>query len=658
MKKLKLTSDYKPTGDQPKAIKGLTEGLKKDFSDQTLLGVTGSGKTFTIANVIEKVQRPTLVISHNKTLAAQLCNEFREFFPENSVHYFVSYYDYYQPEAYLKSTDTYIQKEALINEEIDRLRHQATTALLTRRDVVVVASVSCIYDLGLPKSYEKNILSLKKGEKVEKEEIKRKLIFMQLERTPSVLSKGKFRVRGDVIQIMPPNEDFIYDLEIKEGKIERIFQVDPLKGFIPGESKELEEIFISPSRHFLSEKGERERALRDIERELEERIKYFEKEGKLLEAERIEQRTKEDLAMIRELGYCHGIENYSRHLSGRAPGQAPASLLDYFDKDFLTVIDESHITIPQIGGMYFGNKSRKENLIEYGFRLPSAIDNRPLAFNEFEERVGQAIYVSATPAEYERKKSQQIVEQVIRPTGLIDPKVEVHPAKNQVNHLIGKIKDRVKKGERALVTTLTKKMAEDLADYLEKEERIKLTYLHSDIDSFERIKILTNLRRGKIDVVVGVNLLREGLDLPEVSLVAIMDADNEGFLRSETSLIQTIGRAARNINGEVLIYADKMTGSIKRALEETERRRKIQIDYNKRHNIIPQTIKKKIGDIVPLEDILNLEMKPLPKDKKSIEKLIKEKEKEMHKAAKDLNFELAALLRDEVAALKKDLSKK
>ncbi len=658
MKKLKLTSDYKPTGDQPKAIKGLTEGLKKDFSDQTLLGVTGSGKTFTIANVIEKVQRPTLVISHNKTLAAQLCNEFREFFPENSVHYFVSYYDYYQPEAYLKSTDTYIQKEALINEEIDRLRHQATTALLTRRDVVVVASVSCIYDLGLPKSYEKNILSLKKGEKVEKEEIKRKLIFMQLERTPSVLSKGKFRVRGDVIQIMPPNEDFIYDLEIKEGKIERIFQVDPLKGFIPGESKELEEIFISPSRHFLSEKGERERALRDIERELEERIKYFEKEGKLLEAERIEQRTKEDLAMIRELGYCHGIENYSRHLSGRAPGQAPASLLDYFDKDFLTVIDESHITIPQIGGMYFGNKSRKENLIEYGFRLPSAIDNRPLAFNEFEERVGQAIYVSATPAEYERKKSQQIVEQVIRPTGLIDPKVEVHPAKNQVNHLIGKIKDRVKKGERALVTTLTKKMAEDLADYLEKEERIKLTYLHSDIDSFERIKILTNLRRGKIDVVVGVNLLREGLDLPEVSLVAIMDADNEGFLRSETSLIQTIGRAARNINGEVLIYADKMTGSIKRALEETERRRKIQIDYNKRHNIIPQTIKKKIWDIVPLEDILNLEMKPLPKDKKSIEKLIKEKEKEMHKAAKDLNFELAALLRDEVAALKKDLSKK
>ncbi len=647
----KLKANFKPAGDQPKAIEKLTRGLKKGFNKQTLLGITGSGKTFTVAHVIEKVQRPTLVISHNKTLTAQLCNEFRHFFPENSVHYFVSYYDYYQPEAYIKASDTYIRKEALINEEIDKLRHAATTALLTRKDVIVVASVSCIYDLGLPAAYKKNIFHLKRGEKITRKELIASLVKMHLTRTPSVLQRGKFRVQGDTLQIAPVNEDIIYQVELLEDRVESIFAVDSVEGFDPRKTPEIEEIIISPVRHFLSEEEKREEALKRIEEEMKARIKYFEKNNMPLEAERIEQITKNDLAMIREIGYCHGIENYSRHLSGRAPGEAPSSLLDYFGDNFLTVIDESHITLPQISGMYFGNKSRKESLIKHGFRLPSAIDNRPLTFKEFERSTKQIIYVSATPAEYEKKESNQIVEQIIRPTGLVDPKLTVRPCEGQIKDLLERIDERVAKKHRVLVTTLTKKMAEDLTDYL-KEGNIKVSYLHSDVDSLERIRILTRLRRGEIDVIVGVNLLREGLDLPEVSLVAILDADKEGFLRSETSLIQTIGRASRNVEGEVLLYADNITGSMQRAMEETERRRKKQIAFNKRHGITPQTIRKEISDIIPTKEVLETEMKPLLKSKKAREEFIKEKEKEMRKAAKELKFELAALLRDEIKELK------
>ncbi len=649
---LKLHSEYSPAGDQPQAIKKLINGINKKYSDQTLLGITGSGKTFTVSNVIEKIQKPTLVVSHNKTLAAQLCNEFREFFPDNAVHYFVSYYDYYQPEAYIKSTDTYIRKEAMINEEIDRLRHKTTTDLLTRKDVIVVASVSCIYDLGLPKEYLENILVLEKGQKIGVKGLIEKLLKMQLERTPSVLEKGKFRVRGENFQIIPTNEDIIYDVEISGGKIDRIFAVDSVEGFIPGKTPEIEKVHISPVRHYVSSEEGIKRALKGIESELKKRVKYFEKRDMFLEAERIEQRTKEDMAKIRERGFCHGIENYTMHLSGRNPGDTPASLLDYFPNDFLTIIDESHITVPQIDGMYHGNKSRKEHLIDGGFRLPSAMENRPLTLKEFEEKVDQVIYTSATPAEYEIKRSKQVVEQIIRPTGLIDPKITIKPARTQIKDLVPRLIDRVKKGERSLVTTLTKKMAEDLTEYLESEEDIEVSYLHSDIDSFERIKILTKLRKGDIDVIVGVNLLREGLDLPEVSLVAILDADQEGFLRSETTLIQTMGRAARNVNGEVLIYADKMTESIKRAVEVTRERRKRQMEYNKKNGITPKTVKKKIGDIAPAEKILDLETSVLPEGEKDIDKLMKEKEKEMKSAAKDLNFELAAILRDEIQALK------
>ncbi len=652
-KKLKLYSEFDPAGDQPQAIKKLTEGVGQGFSDQTLLGITGSGKTFSISNVIENIQQPTLVISHNKTLAAQLCNEFREAFPENSVHYFVSYYDYYQPEAYIQSTDTYIRKEAMINEEIDRLRHKATTDLLTRDDVIVVASVSCIYDLGLPKEYLNNILKLEERQQVDKDNLIKTLLNMQMERTPSVLDKGKFRVRGENFQIMPTNEDLIYDIEIAKGKVKNIYKVDPVEGFIPGETPKVKQAVISPVRHYVSSKERTKRALKSIKEELEERIKFFEKRGKHLEAERIEQRTREDLAKIREQGFCHGIENYTMHLSGRNPGEAPASLLDYFPDDFLTVVDESHITIPQIRGMYAGNKSRKKHLIEGGFRLPSAMENRPLKLNEFEKKVNQVIYTSATPADYEINRSKQVVKQIIRPTGLVDPKVTIKPARTQIKDLIPRLKKTVKNNERALVTTLTKKMAEDLTEFLEEEENIEVSYLHSDIESFDRIKILTNLRKGEIDVIVGVNLLREGLDLPEVSLVAILDADQEGFLRSETTLIQTMGRAARNVNGEVLMYADKMTGSVERAVKTTRKRRKKQIQYNKKHNITPKTIVKKISDITPAEKALDLETKVLPKEEKEFKKLILSKEKEMKKAAKDLNFELAAILRDEIEALKK-----
>lgn len=653
--KFKLISKNKPAGDQPKAIKKLVEGLKKGYMNQTLLGVTGSGKTFTIANVIERMQKPTLVIAHNKTLAAQLCNEFRELFPENAVHYFVSYYDYYQPEAYLPSTDTYIGKEAMINEEIDKLRHAATTALLTRRDVIVVASVSCIYGLGAPETYKEHILRLKIGEKISRQEMMRQLVRMQFTRTNSDLKRGAFRLRGNSWEIMPAGQEIIYSVSVVNDKISEIFIVDPVKGFQIGRTPKVEEVYISPARHFITRLPEREEALRAIAKELEERLIYFEKHKKYLEAERLERRTKADIAMIREVGYCNGIENYSRHLSGRAPGEPPATLLDYFPDDFLTVIDESHVTIPQLRGMYEGDRSRKETLVEYGFRLPSAMDNRPLTFKEFEERVGQVIYTSATPAPYEREKSDQIVEQVIRPTGLVDPKVVIRPARGQVDDLIKRIQKKTADGGRVLVTALTKRMAEDLSDYLG-ELGIKVNYLHSDVKTLDRIKILTKLRKGEYDVVVGVNLLREGLDLPEVSLVGILDADKEGFLRSETSLIQVIGRAARNIQGEVIIYADNITGSIKRAVEETERRRKKQIAYNKKHNITPKTIIKNISDIVPVEDILEIETRPIPKSEKALKELINKKEKEMKEAAARLDFELAAVLRDEIKALSKKVN--
>ncbi len=650
-----LISKNLPGGDQPKAIESLILGLRKDFKHQTLLGVTGSGKTFTIAHVIAKVGKPTLVIAHNKTLAAQLTNEFRELFPKNSVHYFVSYYDYYQPEAYLPSTDTYIGKEAMINDEIDKLRHAATTALLTRRDVIVVASVSCIYGLGAPEVYAENIFHLKTGDKVDRRSFVRKLVELQYTRTNSDLKRGSFRLHGDNWEIMPPDREIIYNFELKNGKIDKIYEIKPAEGFRSGETPALDEICFAPARHFITPRAERERAIKAIEAELALQLKYFEKEGKLLEAERLERRTKADLAMIREIGYCNGIENYSRHLSGRGAGEPPETLLDYFPKEFLTVIDESHVTVPQLNGMYQGDASRKRALVEFGFRLPSAADNRPLKFHEFEKRAGQTIYTSATPGHYEREKSGQIVEQIIRPTGLVDPKITICPARGQVDDLIPRIGERVGLKERVLVTTLTKRMAEDLSSYLE-EKGVKVTYLHSDVKTLDRIKILTNLRKGNFDVLVGVNLLREGLDLPEVTLVAILDADKEGFLRSETSLIQTIGRAARNVRGEVLIYADHITGSVKRAVDETERRRKLQLVYNSKHGITPKTIERKISDIVPAEEILELETKPLPKSKTAVRELIAKKEKEMKEAAGKLDFELAAILRDELKELNKKIN--
>ncbi|MDP3975205.1 MAG: excinuclease ABC subunit UvrB [Candidatus Jorgensenbacteria bacterium] len=652
-----LVSKFKPAGDQPRAIRELSEGLAKGERYQTLLGVTGSGKTFTAAHVIAKANKPALVIAHNKTLAAQLCNEFRELFPKNSVHYFVSYYDYYQPEAYMPTTDTYIGKEAMINEEIDKLRHAATSALLTRRDVIVVASVSCIYGLGAPEVYRENIFHLKKGAPIDRTTFTRKLVELHYTRTTADLKRGTFRIRGDQWEIMPPDRELIYALEVKGGAIQRVYEVDPVKGFVPGETEEVPEVVIAPAKHFITPKEERERAIKAIKAELKSQLKKFEKEGKLLEAERLERRTKFDLAMIREVGYCNGIENYSRHLSGRAEGAPPDTLLDYFPSPpaggFLTIIDESHVTVSQIGGMYEGDASRKKTLIEYGFRLPSAADNRPLKFPEFEKRVGQIIFTSATPGPFEKKVSTQTVEQIIRPTGLVDPKVTLLPAKGQVADLIPRIEERAKAKERVLVTTLTKKMAEDLASYLE-EKKMKVAYLHSDVKTMDRIRILTNLRKGTYDVLVGVNLLREGLDLPEVSLVAILDADKEGFLRSETSLVQTIGRAARHIRGEVLLYADQMTGSIQRAVRETERRRKIQLEFNITHGITPTSIQREIRDILPAdaEKILKLEAKPVPKSGRAREALIKEKELAMKEAAAELNFELAAIFRDEIRILR------
>lgn len=655
----KIVSKLKPAGDQPQAIDALVSGINKKYPKQTLLGITGSGKTFTIANVIERLNKPALIIAHNKTLAAQLCNEFRELFPNNAVHYFVSYYDYYQPEAYLPASDTYIGKEAMINEEIDKLRHAATSSLLTRRDVIIVASVSCIYGLGAPDAYKENILYLKAGNPFIRDEMIKKLISLQFTRTNSDLKRGTFRVRGDNWDLMPMNEEIIYSFRAENNIINHIYAFPKAEGFIPGKTPPVSEITISPAKHFITLKDDRARAIKDIEQELKERLIFFEKEKKYLEAERLERRTRADIAMLREIGYCNGIENYSRILSNRPKGEAPDTLLDYFPEDFLTIIDESHVTLPQIRGMYEGDASRKKTLIEHGFRLPSASDNRPLRYVEFEERVKNVIYTSATPGEYEIKESKQVVEQIIRPTGLVDPVLTILKARGQINDLVKKLQSRGDTKGRALVTTLTKKMAEDLSEHL-KGLDIKVNYLHSDIKTLERVKILTDLRKGEFNVLVGVNLLREGLDLPEVSLVAILDADKEGFLRSESSLIQTIGRAARNVDGEVILYADHITGSVKRAVEETERRRAIQIAYNKKHNITPKTIIREIKDILPnAGEVLEIELGPIGKSHREMMKILKRKEIEMKEASDDLNFELASVLRDEIKTLeeKLDISK-
>ncbi|MFZ2154195.1 MAG: excinuclease ABC subunit UvrB [Candidatus Moraniibacteriota bacterium] len=647
--KFKINSKFKPAGDQPQAIEKLTKGINEGKRFQTLLGVTGSGKTFTIANLIERTQKPTLVIAPNKTLAAQLTQEFRAFFPNNAVEYFVSYYDYYQPEAYISSTDTYIEKETQINDEIDKLRHSATASVLSRQDVIVVASVSCIYGLGSPARYEEITLTLKKGDKITREEIIKDLIGMYYLRS-DILERGKFRAIGETIEIVSPGREIITRIELADDKIKSITERDMLTH---DKLSSLEKVMIFPAKHFVMPEEIMEDVLKDIQSEMKKRVAYFEKNGKLLEAERIQKRTKYDIEMMREVGYCSGIENYSRYLSERKAGESPYTLIDYFAKNFLLVIDESHVTIPQIGGMYFGDRSRKANLVENGFRLPSAMDNRPLKFNEFEERINQAILVSATPSKYEKANSPTVVEQIIRPTGLIDPELVVRSAKTQVRDILEEIKTVSARGERILITTLTKKQSENLAEFL-KENKIKSQYLHSDVDTLDRIKTLEDLRRGKFDVLVGVNLLREGLDLPEVSLVAIFDADKEGFLRSETSLIQTIGRAARNVNGRVILYADNITGSLERAIRETERRRTIQAAYNKKHHITPKTIKKKIESIVDHEinPVLSSEFVKL-ETLEDINGYIRQKEKEMKEAAKNLEFEKAGIIRDEIYELRK-----
>ena len=656
-----LKSPYKPAGDQPQAIEKLAAGLARGDRYQTLLGVTGSGKTFTVANVIAQSDRPALVIAHNKTLAAQLCNEFREVFPHNAVEYFFSYYDYYQPEAYLPTSDTYIEKEAMINQEIDRLRHAATQSLLTRRDVIVVASVSCIYGLGAPAQYAAMHLRLRMGEALDRSAVIRQLVQMQYERTTADLKRGSFRSRGDVLEIMPAAEEAVVRLEFPGGVIRHLTLIDPVTRHA---KEKLSEFWVFPAKHFITPGPERERAIAVIRAELQEQLEKFVAAGKLLEAERLERRTNFDLAMLAEVGYCHGIENYSRPLSGRAPGEPPDTLLNYFPKDFTVFIDESHVTVPQLQGMYHGDAARKKTLIEYGFRLPSAADNRPLKLFEFDARVKQTVFVSATPAEYERRVAAQIVEQVIRPTGLVDPYITVLPVTpqggvpGQVDDLLARLPEYARRNERVLVTTLTKKMAEDLTGYL-KDKGLKAVWLHSDIATIDRVKILSSFRKGEADVLVGVNLLREGLDLPEVTLVAILDADKEGFLRSETSLIQTIGRAARNVRGEVILYADAMTGSLDRAIAETERRRERQLAHNKEHGITPQTIRKAIKDIMEsftaaadrrAAQVLALEEKP--EAGKPVEEIIAAKEKQMRQAAKDLEFELAAVLRDEIRVLR------
>lgn len=659
MEKFKINSQYKPTGDQPRAIESLSKGIIKGLKHQTLMGVTGSGKTFTMANIIEKVQKPTIVMAHNKTLAAQLCSEFKEFFPNNAVEYFVSYYDYYQPEAYVAHSDTYIEKDASINDEIDKLRHSATSALLERSDVIIVASVSCIYGLGDPEEYKNLMVSLRIGMNKDRDEVLRQLVDIQYERNDINFVRGTFRVRGDIVEIFPASSsENAVRIEFFGDEIDRITEINSLTGEIIGRRNH---ISIFPASHYATSAEKVEAAIVNIEKELVEQVKYFKDNDKLLEAQRIQQRTMYDIEMLREVGFCQGIENYSRHLTGREAGSRPYTLLDFFPEDYLMIVDESHVTVPQVRGMYGGDRFRKENLVNYGFRLPSAFDNRPLNFTEFEGLINQVVYVTATPGPYELEKSNQVVEQIIRPTGLLDPMVEVRPIKGQIDDLVGEINKRAEKNQRVLVTTLTKKMSEDLTNYLV-EMGIKVRYLHSDIKTIERMEIIRDLRLGVFDVLVGINLLREGLDLPEVSLVAILDADKEGFLRLETSMIQTIGRAARNVEGKVIMYADKITKSMKTAIDETERRRKIQSEYNKEHNITPRSIEKKIYDVIEAtkvaEETEKYEIEKEPKKKYTkteAKKRIKELEPQMLKAAEALEFEKAAEIRDEIEYLKKQI---
>ena len=651
----KLHSEFAPTGDQPQAIEKLVQGFKEGNQCQTLLGVTGSGKTFTMANVIQQLQKPTLVIAHNKTLAAQLYGEFKEMFPENAVEYFVSYYDYYQPEAYVPSSDTYIAKDSSINDEIDKLRHSATAALSERRDVIIVASVSCIYGLGSPIDYQEMVISLRPGMEKDRDDVIRKLIDIQYDRNEMDFKRGTFRVHGDVLEIFPAgSEEYAIRVEFFGDEVDRITEVDVLTGEV---KNELSHIAIFPASHYVVSKENMERAIREIEVELEEQIRFFKNEGKLLEAQRISERTNFDIEMLRETGFCSGIENYSRHLTGLAQGQPPHTLIDYFPDDFIMMIDESHKTVPQIGGMYHGDQSRKKTLVEYGFRLPSALDNRPLSFEEFESTIDQVMFVSATPGPYEEQHELLRAEQVIRPTGLLDPEVEVRPVEGQIDDLVGEVNKEIAKKNKILITTLTKRMAEDLTDYM-RELGIRVRYLHSDIDTLERTEIVRDMRLDVFDVLVGINLLREGLDIPEITLVAILDADKEGFLRSETSLIQTIGRAARNSEGHVIMYADKITDSMRIAIDETERRRKVQMAYNEKHGITPQTIQKGVRDLIAVSkkvaaEEMRLEKDPESMSEKELEKLIRELEKQMKKAAAELNFEAAAELRDKLIELKR-----
>lgn len=646
MGEFKIVSNFKPTGDQPQAIDKLVDGLNRGDRCQTLLGVTGSGKTFTMANIIERVQKPTLVIAHNKTLAAQLCSEFKEFFPNNAVEYFVSYYDYYQPEAYVPHTDTYIEKDASINDEIDKLRHSATSALFERRDVIIVASVSCIYGLGDPNEYRDLVVSLRVGMEKDRDEVIRSLVDIQYQRNDINFIRGTFRVRGDVVEIFPASQsEKAIRVEFFGDEIDRISEIDVLTGEILGERKH---ISIFPASHYAASREKIEMAIEKIEKELEERYNELISQDRVLEAQRLKQRTNYDIEMLREVGYCNGIENYSRHFDGRQKGEPPYTLIDYFPDDFLLFIDESHVTLPQLRAMYAGDRSRKDNLVEFGFRLPCAYDNRPLKFEEFEKKINQVVFVSATPSQYEIDNSTQIVEQIIRPTGLLDPEIVVKPIKGQIDDLIGEIKKTISKGFRVLVTTLTKKMAEDLTEYL-KDVEIKVSYLHSDIDTLERMRIIRDLRKGAFDVLVGINLLREGLDIPEVALVAILDADKEGFLRSETSLIQTIGRAARNAESKVIMYADRITDSMKRAIDETNRRRNVQMEYNKEHGIIPKTVVKPVHEIIEATKIAE-DKEFYGKEDKDL--LIKTLEEMMLEAAKNLEFEKAAELRDKIYKLK------
>lgn len=646
----KLTSKFSPTGDQPQAIKKLVNGLKNGDREQTLLGVTGSGKTFTMANVIAELNRPTLVLAHNKTLAAQLCSEFKDFFPENAVEYFVSYYDYYQPEAYISNTDTYIEKDSSINDEIDKLRHSATSALAERRDVIIVASVSCIYSLGNPIDYKTMVISLRPGMKKSRDELLKKLTELQYERNDVNFTRNKFRVRGDTVEIFPAaSTENAVRIEFFGDEIDRITEINTITGKI---KSQLKHIAIYPASHYIVEKERLNQAIKIIEAELKEQVNYFQSKGKLIEAQRIEQRTKYDIELLQEIGFCKGIENYSRIMAGRAKGSSPFTLLDYFPDDYILFIDESHVTLPQIRGMYGGDHARKKNLIDYGFRLPSAYDNRPLNYNEFYDRINQVIFVSATPGNVEIKNSKRIVEQVIRPTGLLDPKITVKPKDGQIDDLVSEINKKTKKGFKTLITTLTKKMAEDLTDYLKKID-IKVRYMHHDIDTVTRMEIIRDLRLGKFDVLVGINLLREGLDIPEVSLVVILDADKEGFLRSERSLIQTIGRAARNSEGEVIMYADEITESMEKAITETERRRKIQIKYNEEHGIKPKTIIKNVADILEISTSNKSKQSSKHMTRAEKHKLIEQLTQEMNAAAKLLEFEHAAYLRDKIAKLKK-----